>query len=107
MLNVGVCETRKFEFEFISFSNSTRTYFEQTRTVRVSNLGSKLNFRYKARAKHLPCLAKVARSLLAIPATSVNSERLNSTSGNIVSVKRSSLLSEHVEELTFLNKNLL
>ena len=62
---------------------------------------------WKDNKKHLPCLAKVARSLLAIPATSVNSERLNSTSGNIVSVKRSSLLSEHVEELTFLNKNLL
>ena len=53
-----MCETRKFEFEFISFSNSTRTYFEQTRTVRVSNLGSKLNFRYKARAKFL----RVARN---------------------------------------------
>ena len=52
------------------------------------------------------CLAKLAQSLLAIPATSVNSERLNSTSGNIVSIKRCSLLSEHVEELTFLHKNL-
>ena len=52
------------------------------------------------------CLAKLAQSLLAIPATSVNSERLNSTSGNIVSIKHCSLLSVHVEELTFLHKNL-
>ncbi len=53
-----------------------------------------------------PRLALLARSLLGIPATSVNSERLNSTSGKIVSVKRCSLPSEHVEEITFLHKNL-
>jgi hypothetical protein len=61
---------------------------------------------WRQNKSRFPCLAKLAQSLLAIPATSVNSERLNSTSGNIVSIKRCSLLSEHVAELTFLHKNL-
>ena len=61
---------------------------------------------WRQNKQRLPLLAKLARSLLSIPATSVNSERLNSTSGNVVSIKRNNLLSEHVLELTFLHENL-
>jgi hypothetical protein len=55
---------------------------------------------------YMPHLARIARALLSIPATSVNSERLNSTSGNIVTIRRGRLLTEHVAELTFLAENL-
>ena len=52
---------------------------------------------------HLACLAK---KYLCIPATSVASERLFSTSGNIVTDKRCCLKPERVNMLTFLAKNL-
>ncbi len=61
---------------------------------------------WKSAQVRLPKLSRIARALLAIPATSVNSERLNSTSGNIVTTKRCNLLSEHVAELTFIHENL-
>lgn len=53
-----------------------------------------------------PCVADVARSILAIPATSVDSERLFSKCGLVVSDRRSSLSSQHVEQLVFLSHNL-
>ena len=52
---------------------------------------------------HLACLAK---KYLCILATSVASERLFSTSGNIVSDKQCCLKPERVNMLTFLSKNL-
>ena len=52
---------------------------------------------------HLACLAK---KYLCIPATSVASGCPFSTSGNIVSDKRSCLKPERVNMLTFLAKNL-
>ena len=61
---------------------------------------------WKVNHHRLPKLSRIARALLAIPATSVNSERLNSTSGNIVTRRRCNLLSEHVAELTFIHENL-
>ena len=52
------------------------------------------------------CHAKLPQSFLAIPETSVSSEHLNSSSGNIISIKCCCLLSQHEEELTFIHKNL-
>jgi hypothetical protein len=50
-------------------------------------------------------VAKVARQILCIPATSTPSERVFSTAGNIVNVKRSMLKPEHLDELVFLAHN--
>lgn len=52
-----------------------------------------------------PNLAQLARSYLAVPATSTPSERLFSAAGNIVSKKRASLTPDHVDMLTFLHFN--
>ncbi|XP_039679163.1 E3 SUMO-protein ligase ZBED1-like [Perca fluviatilis] len=54
-----------------------------------------------------PRLSNLARKYLCIPATSSSSERVFSTSGNIVTCLRSSLKPDHVNRLVFLAKNLL
>uniref|UniRef100_A0A668ALH7 BED-type domain-containing protein n=1 Tax=Myripristis murdjan TaxID=586833 RepID=A0A668ALH7_9TELE len=54
----------------------------------------------------LPLLSSLAKRYLCIPATSVASERVFSTAGDIVSTKRSLLKHEHVDQLIFLKKNL-
>ena len=51
-------------------------------------------------------LSRVAKKYLCVAATSVASERVFSTSGNVVSAKRSRLDPETVDQLTFLAKNL-
>ncbi|XP_059922903.1 E3 SUMO-protein ligase ZBED1-like [Gadus macrocephalus] len=53
-----------------------------------------------------PRLSHLARKYLCIPATSSSSERVFSTSGNIVTCLRSSLKPDHVNRLVFLAKNL-
>ena len=56
--------------------------------------------------QRFPKVAAVARRFLCVPATSVPSERIFSAAGNLVAKKRCSLLSENVNCLVFLNKNL-
>ena len=52
-----------------------------------------------------PSVAKLARKYLAIPATSVASERVFSAVGNIVTARRNCLSPENVNTLVFLCKN--
>ena len=57
--------------------------------------------------QHLyPNVGKLARKYLCVVATSVPSEQLFSTAGNVISVKRAALLPENVEKLIFLHDNL-
>jgi hypothetical protein len=51
-------------------------------------------------------VSRIARKYLCIVATSVPSEQLFSTAGNIVSEKRACLLPENVNKLVFLHVNL-
>lgn len=53
-----------------------------------------------------PLLSHLAKVYLCIPGTSVSSERVFSTAGDIVTAQRSLLSSDHVDQLLFLNKNL-
>lgn len=53
-----------------------------------------------------PTVALVARAYLAIPATSVASERLFSKCGLVISDRRASLSPAHVEQIVFLSQNL-
>lgn len=53
-----------------------------------------------------PLIAKLAKHYLAIPATSVPSERVFSTAGDIVTASRSALTADNVDKLIFLAKNM-
>ena len=61
---------------------------------------------WKDNARKYPSLAKVAKCILNIPGTSVPSERVFSTAGDIVTATRSCLDPEMVDMLIFLKKNL-
>ena len=63
--------------------------------------------RWWKKHEHLyPNLAIMARKCLCVTATSVPSEQLFSTAGNIVNNKRGALLPEYVEKLLYLHNNL-
>ncbi|KAH8385002.1 hypothetical protein KR093_009651 [Drosophila rubida] len=57
-------------------------------------------------ATDLKHLRKLARTILAIPASSSTSERLFSTSGHVLNEKRTRLKSANLEKILFLNKNM-
>ncbi|KAI2644978.1 zinc finger BED domain-containing 1-like protein [Labeo rohita] len=61
---------------------------------------------WKVHKLSFPHLARLARKYLCIPATSSPSERLFSTSGNIVTCQRTCLKPAKVDRLVFLAKNL-
>jgi len=60
---------------------------------------------WKSSEPQFRCIAMYARKILSIPATSVPSERVFSTAGDIVTAQRSALKSSHVDKLIFLKKN--
>lgn len=60
---------------------------------------------WKIRQHTLPRLAKLAKRHLSLVATSVPSERVFSTAGQIVSARRSRLTPQNVEKIMFMNKN--
>lgn len=62
---------------------------------------------WASHTSNYPLLSKVVRVILAVPATSVSSERLFSRAGQIISDRRSSLTPTHAEQLCFLSKNWL
>ncbi|ESN93396.1 hypothetical protein HELRODRAFT_153203, partial [Helobdella robusta] len=53
-----------------------------------------------------PCLEPAARKYLSAPPTSVASEQLFSSAGQIYADRRSNLLGENVEKLLFLAYNI-
>ncbi|XP_051999904.1 zinc finger BED domain-containing protein 4-like [Xyrauchen texanus] len=61
---------------------------------------------WKKNARLYPLLSSIAKAYLSTPATSVPSERVFSSAGDIVNVQRSQLLPENVDMLIFLKKNM-
>lgn len=70
------------------------------------NLGGKVLEWWKSHETEFPLLANLAKTYMCIPGTSVPSERVFSTAGDIVHSERSVLSPEHVDQLIFLKKNL-
>ncbi|XP_070400496.1 E3 SUMO-protein ligase ZBED1-like [Nothobranchius furzeri] len=52
-----------------------------------------------------PKISNVAKRYLCIPGFSVSAERVFSTAGDVVTAQRSTLESEHIDQLIFLHKN--
>ncbi|XP_028837232.1 zinc finger BED domain-containing protein 1-like [Denticeps clupeoides] len=67
--------------------------------------GSPLSW-WKEHQNEYPLMSRLAKVYLCIPGTSVSSECVFSTAGDIVTAQRSVLSSKHVDQLLFLNKNL-
>ena len=61
---------------------------------------------WKEEQKRLPLLAKVAKKYLCVCTTSVASERIFSTGGNVVSDNRTCTKPDMVNYLVFLSRNL-
>ncbi|XP_038133614.1 E3 SUMO-protein ligase ZBED1-like [Cyprinodon tularosa] len=61
---------------------------------------------WKEHESQYPFLSRVAKKHLSIPGTSVPSERVFSTAGDIITAKRSVISPEHLDQLLFLNKNI-
>ena len=59
---------------------------------------------WKDNKKDYKILFNLAKNYLCIPATSVPSERLFSTAGELVSIRRNRFKSKNVDMLLFLNK---
>ena len=60
---------------------------------------------WKQHENVLPLLAKIAKRVLAIPASSAKSERVFSTGGNMVTAKRNRLAPKKVEALVLIKEN--
>ena len=60
---------------------------------------------WRGRIACYPCLSETVKYMFCVPATSVPSERVFSTAGNIVTKKRSRLNPANVDILLFLNHN--
>ena len=61
---------------------------------------------WKAKVFSYPNLSKLAKCYLAIPATSVASEHIFSSAGDVVTAQRAVLDSENVNKLIFIKKKL-
>ena len=61
---------------------------------------------WRCHSEQYPVLKTLARKYLSMQCTSVPSERLFSTAGQIVSERRSRLLPSKVQQILFLNKNI-
>lgn len=60
---------------------------------------------WEKKAAHYPNLSRIAKKYLAIPSSSVPSERIWSLAVNIITKKRASLLPENLDMLVFLHYN--
>jgi len=82
----------------------TSEFSRYDKVPQISSKSDPLAF-WKTNKTKYPAAAKLARRYLAIPATSVPSERVFSKAGNIVTKKRASLDPCLVEKLLFLHYN--
>ena len=74
--------------------------------LRLDNANTELRQFWLTRKSTYPCLFKVFRYLMCLPATSVPSERLFSSCSDQIWAKRNRLSAESFEKIMFIFKNL-
>uniref|UniRef100_A0A8C4GFL5 HAT C-terminal dimerisation domain-containing protein n=2 Tax=Dicentrarchus labrax TaxID=13489 RepID=A0A8C4GFL5_DICLA len=79
--------------------------FKETAPMPITKGANPLNW-WREHECEYPLLSKLAKRYLCIPGTSVSSERVFSTAGDIITAQRSALTPEHLDQILFLNKNL-
>ena len=78
---------------------------ELYKTEKVLELDSDPLEWWNARKHHYPIMLRLVQRVFCFVATSVPSERLFSSAGNIITAKRSCLTPEHADQLIFLFEN--
>lgn len=94
--------------EKVAVDHNQRAREEICRFLKESRLSGDMSTLewWKMKEVAYPALAVLAQRYLSIPATSVPSERVFSAAGLVVNKQRSSLKTDNVDKLIFLNKNL-
>ena len=80
--------------------------FKETALMPITKGANPLNWWRKHECEY-PLLSKLAKRYLCIPGTSVSSERVFSTAGDIIAAQRSAFTPEHLDQILFLHKNLI
>lgn len=95
----------------VNFGEDDRALEEEIHKYFITQIGKEdienfdiLQF-WKNNSKSLPKLARLAKKILCIPATSVSSERAFSYAGILISAKRSSLGPSVIDKTLFLHDN--
>ena len=97
-------ENDNVDIEEIAIAEIKRYEAEEVKRAQLSDV-EPLQW-WKQRVATYSYLSKLATKILSVTATSVPSERLFSSAGNLVSNKRSCLLPANVDRLLFLYENL-
>ncbi|XP_029958862.1 zinc finger BED domain-containing protein 1-like isoform X2 [Salarias fasciatus] len=79
--------------------------YKETAPMPITKGANPLNW-WKEHECEYPLLSNLAKRYLCIPGTSVSSERVFSTAGDIITAQRSTLSPEHLDQILFLQKNL-
>ena len=86
----------------ISITDEIEMYLQSKPPPRSTNIFEW----WKLNEPRYPNIARLAKSMLCIPATSTAAERIFSSAGITISKKRSCLKPENLDKILFLNKNL-
>jgi hypothetical protein len=86
-------------------STAAMSGFEKYRIAPALPVGECPLLWWKANCKSYPRIATLARKYLCIPATSIPSERVFSTAGNVIAEKRNRLSPEHASAIIYLHEN--
>ena len=79
--------------------------FKETALMPITKGANPLNW-WREHECEYPLLSKLAKRYLCIPGTSVSSDRVFSTEGDIITAQRNALTPEHLDQILFLHKNL-
>lgn len=107
--NINVCDTvpgaaKKLKMPENHAQEEMET-FKKTAPMPIRKEANPLNW-WREHECEYPLLSKLTKRYLCIPRTSVSSERVFSTAGDIITAQRSALNPEHLDQILFLNKNL-